>query len=675
MICIKNKNLRDIVLSGFFVPVVIGLMFFGLYLALQTTSIYGGDSGELVSVAYTVGIAHPPGYPLYTMIGAIVSHIPFSGSVAWRVGLLSSITMALSVFMVWCIVFRLTKTIAASTLSAVFYGFLYPVWLYAITPEVFGMYALFSGLFVYVFIGWIEDRDIRTLGLLAFMSGLSLTHHHLIIVAIAAAGFTMYRYFGKSFIAVGTYATRFVLLFFLGFMPYLYAPIASFFHPIFDREHADTLAGFVRLVTRASYGTFRASGTGTGGILNGIFDLTTFGQYVFHDMTIVGIVFACAGLYYLRVKDKRIFSFVGMYLALLLFYFFYAGFPVANNFQLGTLERFFIVPYQMIAILIGVGVAYFCNKLFLVTGRRVVGIMVYALVFLIPLGACVRNYPQFARLVKDRTFERYTDDIFSSIPQGAIYGVYQDTTASSMDYAYYVQGKRSDVMYLNFYLLNRSYYRELLHRYYPSLIFPEWTVKTTLNEYLAAFLSVNSKKFSITSDVSFSSVSGYFVPSGLVYMYYPTLSDIPDRSLMLDKNDRLWKRFSDPLSGALQGYKHLFLSDVLRLYADHAIALSLSQALSGNYQQAQKYVTYALAHETTMRIEEYSPLFDSLMERRQCSFARDFVDREHAVWRNDFVILEQYHRLFTTCYPVDPQIQAKELLYQKFKPVYDTQIR
>ena len=50
-----------------------------LYLATLAPSITlangAGDSGELASTAYTLGIAHPTGYPLYTLIGFVVTHL------------------------------------------------------------------------------------------------------------------------------------------------------------------------------------------------------------------------------------------------------------------------------------------------------------------------------------------------------------------------------------------------------------------------------------------------------------------------------------------------------------------------------------------------------------------------------------------------------------------------
>ena len=36
-------------------------------------------SGELIVAAYNLGVAHPPGYPLWTLMSAIFSRMPIPG--------------------------------------------------------------------------------------------------------------------------------------------------------------------------------------------------------------------------------------------------------------------------------------------------------------------------------------------------------------------------------------------------------------------------------------------------------------------------------------------------------------------------------------------------------------------------------------------------------------------
>ena len=81
---------RDSTLILRLAPAFAGVIAFIVYAITLHPSIPGGDSGELIAVAHAPGIAHPPGYPLYTVIGFLWSHIVPAGSIAWRMNLLSA---------------------------------------------------------------------------------------------------------------------------------------------------------------------------------------------------------------------------------------------------------------------------------------------------------------------------------------------------------------------------------------------------------------------------------------------------------------------------------------------------------------------------------------------------------------------------------------------------------
>jgi len=63
------------------------------YTALPTLPF--GDGPELIAAAACLGVAHPPGYPLYTLLGWVALQVP-AGEPAWRVNLLSGLFAALA---------------------------------------------------------------------------------------------------------------------------------------------------------------------------------------------------------------------------------------------------------------------------------------------------------------------------------------------------------------------------------------------------------------------------------------------------------------------------------------------------------------------------------------------------------------------------------------------------
>ena len=73
------------------------VFFFGLYLSLQMPGIAGGDSGDLVTAAVVKGISHPPGYPLYTLLGWLLTRLPLGLPAAFTIGWLSPVPAAFAV--------------------------------------------------------------------------------------------------------------------------------------------------------------------------------------------------------------------------------------------------------------------------------------------------------------------------------------------------------------------------------------------------------------------------------------------------------------------------------------------------------------------------------------------------------------------------------------------------
>ena len=87
---------------------------FGVYLSTLTPTVGFHDSGELITVAYTLGIAHPPGYPLYTLFGKLfITLIPI-GNIAYRMNMESALFASLAVMMTYFIILKLTAKIIPS---------------------------------------------------------------------------------------------------------------------------------------------------------------------------------------------------------------------------------------------------------------------------------------------------------------------------------------------------------------------------------------------------------------------------------------------------------------------------------------------------------------------------------------------------------------------------------
>ena len=74
-----------------------GIFAFVVYLLTVSHSVAAFDCGELAAVQATLGIAHPPGYPLFTIIGYLFIHIPLGLTKIYQLNILCSVWCAAAV--------------------------------------------------------------------------------------------------------------------------------------------------------------------------------------------------------------------------------------------------------------------------------------------------------------------------------------------------------------------------------------------------------------------------------------------------------------------------------------------------------------------------------------------------------------------------------------------------
>ena len=70
---------------------------FALYAYTAAPAVLMADAGEFQFVPYIAGITHPTGYPLYTLLGWLWSHVAVIGNVAYRMNLFSALWGGLTV--------------------------------------------------------------------------------------------------------------------------------------------------------------------------------------------------------------------------------------------------------------------------------------------------------------------------------------------------------------------------------------------------------------------------------------------------------------------------------------------------------------------------------------------------------------------------------------------------
>lgn len=159
------------------------------YLATLTPGVGTRDGYELQAISAALGFAHPTGYPLFPILGRFwLLLFPF-GPVAWRINVLCALYAALSVPLLYRTVRQVLGLRSVAIFSALLLAFSHTLWRQAARPEKYTLNALFVSLVLYIALG-MTDPERRgphpRLHWLAFVYGLSLTHHRTMLMLAPA---------------------------------------------------------------------------------------------------------------------------------------------------------------------------------------------------------------------------------------------------------------------------------------------------------------------------------------------------------------------------------------------------------------------------------------------------------------------------------------------------------
>ena len=142
------------------IALTLGLGSFVLYLTTLAPTVLFADGGEFQFVPWLPGIAHPTGYPLYTLLGWMWTHAFPVGEVAWRMNLLSAIFAAAAVGLTYGVSRQLLEAslpdpprsaqILTAALAAAAFALTPTFWSQAIMAEVYSLQALFVAVMLWL---------------------------------------------------------------------------------------------------------------------------------------------------------------------------------------------------------------------------------------------------------------------------------------------------------------------------------------------------------------------------------------------------------------------------------------------------------------------------------------------------------------------------------------------
>ena len=243
---------------------------FGVYLKTLCPTVYVGDSGELIAASYILGIPHPPGYPLYCLLGRLFTFLPL-GSIAFRINLMSAFFASLTVVLVYLVVLKIQnlgrqadrqtgRQVDSSPIvshipafaAALIFAFSSTFWSQAVIAEVYTLNAFFAILVIFILYLWSENRERKYLYCFSLLYGLSLTNHYTMLLFIP--GFIFYILStDKSIWKEKRTILSMFCLFLLGLSPFSYLFLRSLANPAVDWGNPENLTNFLAHITRSQY--------------------------------------------------------------------------------------------------------------------------------------------------------------------------------------------------------------------------------------------------------------------------------------------------------------------------------------------------------------------------------------------------------------------------------------
>ena len=168
------------------------------------------DSGEFIATSFILGVPHPPGSPLYLIIGRVFSMIPFNPDIAFRINLISPVVSALAVMYLYLSTVKLISnyrgkiecsmdaiiTFGGSLVGALTFAFTDSQWFNAVEAEVYGFSTFFTAIVVWLILHWAERADEkgneRYILIIAYMIGLATGVHLLNLLALPFIALIIY---------------------------------------------------------------------------------------------------------------------------------------------------------------------------------------------------------------------------------------------------------------------------------------------------------------------------------------------------------------------------------------------------------------------------------------------------------------------------------------------------
>ncbi|MBN1634714.1 MAG: DUF2723 domain-containing protein [Ignavibacteria bacterium] len=479
MTLIKNKIKFFWALAAFVISFIV-------YILTLAPGVFFVDSGELAVACIKLGIAHPTGYPLFTLIGRIFSLIPSSEPIYilnFASALFSSVAVFIFFYLISYILYlteRLNKigsdkkkkfpavpeniNYAISFSASLILAFSFTFWNTANSIEVYNLHKVFLVLLLLVFLKSLysdlqkknETADSGKYWILfAFLTGLSFTNH----LSTLYLGFgIMVLYFVKYGFNKESFKRLLFLIipFILGISAYIYLFLRSENAPI-SWGYPHNWENFVRHISGKQFMVWMNPFS-----IDDV-KIKQFNHFIEiypRELSIPVLLIIIIGLIELYRKSTKFFIFT-----LLIFF---TTLWIACSYDIYDIDSYFLAAFIISVLWAGIGLQL-VYKLISKSDiqENLKKYVSYFILFVAPLFLLVSNYKSNDES-KNKYVSDYTFNVFNSArPNSIIMSTQWDFWVSASWYYQYVKGIRPDVLVVDKELFRRGWYLRHMKVHYP----------------------------------------------------------------------------------------------------------------------------------------------------------------------------------------------------------------
>ncbi len=559
-------------------PLLTVLIMLVVYVHNLSRSVYGGDVGDLVTAAYVGGVPHAPGYPLFTFLGYLLSHIFFFFSPAFSIGLISVLSGAGALLFFYLTIRKLLKRDLISLVATFVMGTSFLFWFYNEIAEVFALNNFFGMLLLYLSVTLYQKFQKKIFFLFCFVAGLACTNHQTIVLLLP--GFLlliaaqMWKTQKKKWKILFQECLVGLLCFLLGFIPYLYVVVANMHNAPINWDPVKDIPSFFHLILRQDYGTFKGGIFTQPSFLQRFIIVKTYLLTLLFQLTIPVVGVSLIGILAAWKKSKILAT--AIFIDVILcgpFFVMYVGFPLNGSFYIGLFERFFILSSIIFLFFFPFGLDWLSVNTSKFLKRDMWKYALPLLFLLVPLQLFIYNFPKtnLSQVIIGDTFGR---DLLTPLPDQAALFLGGDTTLFNAWYVHYALHIRPDMNILNLNGLARDAYFDNLKAAYKKQHPTQDTVN--LSQNVLQDLNMKRPVFAIdpVQPSTESAKKFTWLPYGLSYKLLKDNESIPTDDEYKKTLQVIWGKMHIPFASAMESKANgnLTIADLPEAYANAMLA-------------------------------------------------------------------------------------------------------